>query len=52
MVSHLADDVVSALIDDQLTPPELAEAQAHLAACMACQQRVDGLRSVVGGRVR
>jgi Putative zinc-finger len=48
MVSHLADDVISALIDEQLSPPELAEAHTHLAACPACQQRLDELRSVVG----
>jgi hypothetical protein len=47
MPAHLADEVMSALIDDQLEPTERGPAQAHLATCDECQRRLEELRSVV-----
>jgi hypothetical protein len=44
--SHIDDDELSALIDQQLGPDESDRAQSHLAACVECQARLDGLRSV------
>jgi Putative zinc-finger len=46
MLPHLADDLLSALVDDQLEPAERAPAQAHLATCLECRQRLEELRSV------
>ena len=46
MTTHLADQTLSALIDDMLDAAELADAQAHLHACAECSRRVEELRSV------
>lgn len=35
-MDHLEDEVLSALVDDELAPAQLRDAQAHLAACAAC----------------
>jgi hypothetical protein len=43
---HLDDDLLSALVDEQLTPDERALVQAHLGTCSVCQQRLEELRSV------
>jgi anti-sigma factor RsiW len=43
---HLSDEILSALVDDRLTPDEKAQLQAHLASCSECQQRLEELRSV------
>jgi hypothetical protein len=43
---HLSDDLLSALVDDQLTPDEKALVQAHLGTCSVCRQRLEELRSV------
>jgi Putative zinc-finger len=45
---HIADQILSAAIDDQLTPDEARAANAHLETCVVCQARLDELRSVVG----
>jgi hypothetical protein len=47
-VEHLDDDLLSALVDDQLTPEERSLVQAHLGTCSACQARLDEFRSVAG----
>jgi Putative zinc-finger len=44
---HIADQILSASIDDQLTLEEAREANAHLQTCAACRARLDELRSVV-----
>jgi hypothetical protein len=44
---HLADELLSALIDAQLSPDEESAAHAHLGTCAACQTRLQELRSVV-----
>jgi anti-sigma factor RsiW len=44
---HLGDEVLSALVDDQLSRDERAPVQAHLGDCSVCQQRLEELRSVV-----
>jgi anti-sigma factor RsiW len=44
--NHVDDAALSALVDRQLTPDETARVQAHLEACSACQERLDGFRSV------
>jgi Putative zinc-finger len=43
---HLGDDLLSAFVDDQLTPDEAQQVRAHLATCSVCQERLDGFRSV------
>ena len=45
---HIADLILSAAIDDQLTPDEARQANAHLETCSVCRARLDELRSVVG----
>ena len=47
MNDHLAGEVLSALIDDQLSPDEALSAHAHLTVCAECQARLEELRSVV-----
>lgn len=44
---HLADESLSALLDEQLSTDEARSARAHLETCSACQVRLDELRSVV-----
>jgi hypothetical protein len=45
-LAHLDDDVLSAFVDQQLTPNESAQVIVHLQTCPECQARLDGLRSV------
>jgi hypothetical protein len=45
---HLADEELSARVDDQLSPDEAARVQAHLGSCLACQARLDELNDLVG----
>jgi anti-sigma factor RsiW len=45
---HLADDVFSAVVDDQLSPDEVSLAQAHLEVCAACRARLEEMRTLVG----
>ena len=45
---HLSDEVLSALVDDQLTPDEVSTAQVHLGTCLACQTRLAEMRALVG----
>jgi len=47
-VDHLDDDLLSAIVDDQLTPNERSQVQAHLETCSACQERLEEFRSVAG----
>jgi anti-sigma factor RsiW len=44
--NHLEDDVLSALVDDQLSADDAARVDAHLVGCADCQERVEGFRSV------
>ena len=44
---HIDDELLSAFVDDQLTPDEKALVQQHLASCSACQARLEELRSVI-----
>jgi len=43
---HLDDEVLSALVDEQLSPGESAAALEHLASCTDCSERLDGFRTV------
>ena len=45
-MNHLDDDILSALVDGQLTSEERSEAEAHLGTCATCRQQLDGFRSV------
>jgi anti-sigma factor RsiW len=45
-LAHIDDDVLSAFVDQQLTPDESTAVIAHLQTCPECQVRLDGLRSV------
>ena len=47
MNNHVAGEVLSALIDAQLSPDEELFPRAHLAVCAECQSRLQELRSVV-----
>lgn len=46
--SHLTPDLLSALLDDEVTAAERAVATAHLAACAACRAELESLRWTVG----
>ena len=45
---HLDDELLSAFVDDQVTPDEREQVQTHLRTCSACQQRLVELRAMVG----
>lgn len=49
LAHHLAPELLSALIDEELDPLEIREVQAHLGSCLHCRQRLDGLRHVAAG---
>lgn len=49
IAQHLAPELLSALVDDELDPAEVHEVQAHLGSCLHCRQRLDGLRRVAAG---
>jgi len=42
-MNHLTDDQLSARLDDALSPADRAAADAHLATCEACRERLAGL---------
>ena len=44
--SHIDDDALSAFVDQNLGPDDLARTRDHLDTCADCQERLDGLRSV------
>jgi hypothetical protein len=46
LADHLADDLLSALVDEELSPAELQAARAHLAICVECSERLALLRAV------
>jgi anti-sigma factor RsiW len=43
---HVDDDILSALVDQQLTPDEADRVGAHLQTCPECQARLDRFRAV------
>lgn len=43
---HTDDGTLHAHLDGELTPPEAAELQSHLATCAACRERLDAARGV------
>lgn len=45
-MSHLTDEQLSARLDDAMAPAERAEADAHLAACEACQAKLVQMSSL------
>jgi anti-sigma factor RsiW len=45
---HLDDELLSASIDDRLTPEEASVVRAHLETCAACVERLGDLQAVVG----
>jgi len=45
--NHVADQTLSAFIDDQLTPDEATHAKLHLETCLVCSVRLDELRALV-----
>jgi hypothetical protein len=45
-VEHLDDDLLSALVDEQLTPQQHSQVNAHLSTCAECQDRLEEFRSV------
>lgn len=49
LAQHLAPELLSALVDDELDAAEVREVQAHLGSCLHCRQRLDGLRRVAAG---
>jgi anti-sigma factor RsiW len=44
--AHIDDNVLSAFVDQQLTPDESTNVIVHLQTCPACQAHLDGFRSV------
>jgi anti-sigma factor RsiW len=44
--AHIDDELLSALVDGQLSPDEMTRVQAHLETCPACRERSDDFRSV------
>jgi anti-sigma factor RsiW len=44
--AHLSDDLLSAAVDDQLTPDERTQVADHLGACAECQERLEDFSSV------
>jgi anti-sigma factor RsiW len=45
-MNHLSSEILNALLDEQLTPVERGDAQAHLAACAECRAELDALDRV------
>jgi anti-sigma factor RsiW len=43
---HLDDELLSALVDAELSSDEMAFAQSHLASCTECNERLENFRSV------
>ena len=46
-MDHLGDELLSRLVDGDLSPEERRLADAHLTMCDACDDRLDALRSTV-----
>jgi anti-sigma factor RsiW len=44
--NHIDDETLSAFVDGQLTPEAATSVQAHLDACLQCEDRVEGFRTV------
>lgn len=44
---HLGDELLSRLVDGDLSPAERRPAEEHLTTCAACDARLDALRSTV-----
>lgn len=45
MSAHRLQQQLSAYLDGELTPDEMAEVRRHLTDCQACQEELDGLRA-------
>lgn len=43
MLSHLGDEALIKVMDDELAPSEMAEAELHLSQCTECKQRYEAL---------
>lgn len=46
MSRHLAIELLSSYVDDEVTPRQLRLVESHLDDCTECRQRLEGLRSV------
>jgi anti-sigma factor RsiW len=49
MAQHVAPELLSALLDEELDPAESREVHSHLGSCLHCRQRLEGLRRVAAG---
>ena len=47
MSAHLAHDVLSAYLDEELVHRDSRRVETHISECQQCRQRLDGLRRVV-----
>ena len=47
MSTHLATDMLSAYLDQELAERQSGRVEEHLSECAGCQQRLDGLHRVV-----
>jgi anti-sigma factor RsiW len=45
-MNHLPFEILDALLDEQLTPSERADARAHLVACADCRAELDARRQL------
>jgi anti-sigma factor RsiW len=45
-VNHVDDDLLSAFVDDQLSPEDTSLVHLHLSTCDVCQERLNGFRAV------
>jgi hypothetical protein len=43
---HIDDEILSAFVDNQITPDEVAHVQEHLATCAECSAHFDGFQGV------
>lgn len=46
--NHLDPDLLSAYLDDEVTPPERARVETHLLTCAPCREELESLRWTVG----
>jgi hypothetical protein len=46
LADHLSDDILSVLVDEQLSPAELQAARAHLETCARCTEQLAELRAL------
>jgi anti-sigma factor RsiW len=49
MSGHLRVEVISAYVDDELSPRRRTVVDGHLENCSSCRERLAGMRSAVGG---